>query len=65
MTHIMSHGVHACDSFEQMTWFICYDWLTVYRAVTHMSHLMDFALWLIMSHRSYVTRGDESTGLGL
>jgi len=62
MTHIMSDGSHACDSFEHMTWFICYDWLTGCCAVTHTSHLIDFTLRLIMSHRSYVMRGDESPG---
>jgi len=65
MTRIMCHVFHACDSFEQMTWFGGYEWLRICGAVTHTSHLMDFALGLIMSYRGYVTRGDESTGLGL
>jgi len=61
----MSHAFHACDSFKHMTWFVCYNWLTVYCVVTHMSNLMDLILRLIMSHRGYDTRGDESPGLGL
>ena len=44
MTHIMSHGFHACDSFGHMIGFMGSDWFTVYCAVTHMSQLMDFAL---------------------
>jgi len=65
MTQIMSHGFHACDSLEHITWFMGYDWLTVYCAVTLTSHLMKFMVYLTMSHRGCVTRGDESPELGL
>jgi len=27
MTHVMRHGLYEWDSFEQMTWFVSYDWL--------------------------------------
>ena len=27
MTHIMSQGIYAGDSFEDMTWFMGFDWL--------------------------------------
>ena len=27
MTYVMSHGFHACDSFENMSCFISFDWL--------------------------------------
>jgi len=44
MTRIMSHGFRACDSFEHVIGFMGFDWVTVYCAVTHMSHVMDFTL---------------------
>jgi len=53
----MSNGFHACDSFEHMTGFMGYDWLTGCWEVTHTSQLMDFALWLTMSHRGLCKRG--------
>jgi len=27
MTHMISHGFHAFDSLEYMTWFMSFDWL--------------------------------------
>ena len=65
MTHIMSHGFHACDLFEHMTWFMSFDWLTECCAITHMSHrwISDYDSLRVI--QVYVARGDESPGLGL
>jgi len=64
LTHIMSQGFHSGYSIKCQTCCIVFDWLMVCCAVTYMSHLMNFMLWLIISHRSYLTWADESSGLG-
>ena len=38
MTRIMSHGFHACDSLEHLTWFISFEWLTQCYGMTDVSH---------------------------
>ena len=48
-----------------MTYGLSYDWFKYVAQLTHGSQLMDFTLWLAMSHRGHGTRGDESPGLGL
>jgi len=65
MTHIMSHGFHACDSFEHMTWFMSFDWLTEYCAMTHVSHRWGSRYDSLRVIEVYVAQGDESPGLGL
>jgi len=65
MTHIMSHGFHACDSCEQMIWFMSFDWLTEGCAMTHMSHGWISRYDSLRVIEVYVARGDESPGLGL
>jgi len=65
MTYIMSHGFHACDSFEHMTWFMSFDLLTEYCAMTHMSHRWISRYDSLRVIEVYVARGDESPGLGL
>jgi len=32
----MSYGFHAWDSLEHRTWFMGFDWLTVYSAITYL-----------------------------
>jgi len=44
MTEIMSHGFHACDLFEDMTWVVSFDWLKDVAQLTQTSQLMDFTL---------------------
>jgi len=65
MTHIMSHGFHACDSVEHMSWFMSFDWLTECCAMTHMSQLWISRYDSLRVIEIYVARGDESTRLGL
>ena len=65
MTHIMSHGFHACDSFEHMTWFMSSDWLTECCAIPHISHRWISCYDSLRVIELYVARGDESPGLGL
>ena len=65
MTHIMSHGFRACDSFEHMTWFMSFDWLTECWAMTHMSHGWISRYDSLRVVEVYVAQGDESPGIGL
>ena len=65
MPHIMSHGFHACDSFEHITGFMSFDWLTECCAMTHMSHRWISRYDSLRVIEVYVARGDESPGLGL
>ena len=65
MTHIMRHGFHACDSFEHMTWFMSFDWLTECWAMTNMSQRWIWRNDSLQVIEVYVARGDESPGLGL
>jgi len=51
MAHTMSHGFHACDSFEHITWFMSFDWLNGMLCDDSYELLMNFALWLTTSHR--------------
>ena len=65
MTPITSHGFHACDSFEHGTWFMSFDWLMEYCAITPMSHRWISRYDSLRVIEVYVARGDESPGLGL
>jgi len=65
MTHIMSHGFHACDSFEHMTCFMGFDLLMECCAMTHMSNRWISRYDSLQVIEVYVARGDESPGLGL
>jgi len=65
MTHIMSHGFHTCDLFEQMDWFMSIDWLNECCAMTHMSYRWISRYDSIGVIEVYVARGHESPGLGL
>jgi len=65
MIHITSHGFHACDSLEHMTWFISFDWLTECCAMTPMSDQGISRYDSLRVIEVYVARGDESPGLGL
>jgi len=64
MTHIMSHGFHACDSFEHIIWFMSFDWLTECWAMTHMSHRWISRYDSLQVIEVYIVRGDELPGLG-
>jgi len=48
-----------------MTWFMGFDWLKDVAQLTQASQLMDFMLWLTMSDRGWVMKGNESPELGL
>jgi len=61
----MSHGFHACDSFEHMIWFMSFDRLTECCVMTHMSHRWISCYDSLRVIKVYVVRGDESPGLGL
>ena len=61
----MSHGLHPCESFELMTYFMSLDWLSDVGQLTQECHWMDCTLWLAMSHRGSVILGTESPELGL
>jgi len=65
MTHIMSHGFHACDSLGHMIWFMSFDWLNECCAMTHMSHQWISRYDSLRVIEGYVARGDESPGIGL
>ena len=65
MTHTMSHGFHACDSFEHMIWFMGFDWLTECCVMTHMSYRWISRYDSIRVIEVYVAQGDESPELGL
>ena len=61
----MSHGFHACDSFEHITWFMSFDWLTKCCAMTRVSHRWILGYDSVRVIEIYVAQGDESPGLGL
>jgi len=65
MTHIMSSGFHTCDSFEDMTWFMRFDWLMECCAMSRVSHRWILRYDSLRVIEVYVVRGDESPGLGL
>ena len=65
MTHITSHGFHACDLFEHMTGFMRFDWLTECCAMTRMSHRWISRYDSLRVIEVCEARGDESPGLGL
>ena len=65
MTHIMSHGFHACDSFEHMTWFMSLDYLKCKCcATTQTSHRWILLYDSLQVIEVYIVRGDELPGLG-
>ena len=49
---VMSHGFHAWDPFRAYDLFYECDWFWYAAQLTHRSQLMDFILWLTMSHES-------------
>jgi len=61
----MSHGFHACDSFEHMTCFMGFNLLTECCAMTHRSHRWISRYDSLRVIEVYIARGDELPGLGL
>ena len=54
MTHSYESWVsHMWPDWGHMICFISFDWFWYVAQLTHRSQLMDFTLWLVMSHESY------------
>ena len=49
---VMSHGFHTCGALSAHDLFMSFDWFWYVEQLTHRTQLMDFTLWLVMSHES-------------
>ena len=50
----------AHDSYEQITYFMGFDWWTDIAQLTQKSELIDLTLWVIMSQKGHVMQGKIS-----